>query len=106
VAVAAAACGVLSPEEQLLTDYFEASRVHDTSVVARLAARPFSPRTDGVVDAFEIERVDRAEDGREQVTVTARVRQLDGQVSARRLVFTVTSQDGRWFIEDWRSGAP
>ena len=102
---AAAGCGVLSPEEQLLTDYFEASRVHDTSVIARLAARPFNPRANGVVDAFEIERVDRAEGGREQVTVTALVRQFDGQVLSRRLVFTMTSQDGRWFVQDWR-GAP
>jgi hypothetical protein len=101
----AAACGVLSPEEQLLTDYFEAARVHDTSVLARLSARPFNPRTDGIVDAFEIERVDRAEGGREQVTVTARVRQFDGRVASRRLVFTVSSQDGRWFVQDWR-GAP
>ena len=96
------ACGVLSPEEQLLTDYFEASRVHDTSVIARLAAGAFNPRTHGVVDAFEIERVDRAEGGREQVTVAARVRQFDGRVVSRRLVFTVTSRDGRWFVQDWR----
>ena len=98
----AAACGVLSPEEQLLTDYFEASRLHDTSAIARLSARPFNPRTDGIVDAFAIERVDRAEGAREQVTVTARVRQFDGRVDSRRLVFMLTRRDGRWFVQDWR----
>ena len=104
--MSALACGVLSPEEQLLTAFFEASRVYDTSVMARLSARPLNPRTDGIVDAFEIERVDRADKGRRQVTVGTRVRRFDGQVSSRRLVFTVAHQDGRWFIEDWRPGAP
>lgn len=93
---------MLSPEEQLLTDFFEASRVYDTAVMARLSARPFNPRTDGVVDAFEVERIDRAEQGREQVTVAARLRRFDGQVASRRLVFTLTRQDGRWFIQDFR----
>ena len=36
--MATVACGVLSPEEQLLTDFFEASRLYDTSVMARLSA--------------------------------------------------------------------
>ena len=74
--------------------------------MARLSARPLNPSTDGIVDAFEIERVDRADKGRRQVTVGTRVRRFDGQVSSRRLVFTVAHQDGRWFIEDWRPGAP
>ena len=42
-----AACGVLSPEEQLLTRFFEASRLHDTTAVARLSAGPFNPRISG-----------------------------------------------------------
>ena len=102
--MSAPACGVLSPEEQLLTAFFEASRVYDTSVMARLSARPLNPRSDGIVDEFEIERVERSEEGRTLVTVDARVRRFDGQVSARRLVFTMTNQDGRWFIEDWQGG--
>ena len=65
-----------------------------------------NPRTDGIVDAFDIERVDRADDGRRRVTVAARVRRFDGQVASRRLVFTLTRQDGRWSINDWSFGAP
>ena len=95
-------CGVLSPEEQLLTDFFEASRLYDTSVMARLSAAPFNPRADGIIDSFEIERVDRANDQQERVAVAARVRTFDGHVNSRRLVFTLTRRDERWFIQEWR----
>jgi len=104
--MATLACGVLSSEEQLLTDFFEASRVFDTSVMARLSAAPLNPRADGIIDSFEIELVDRANDQRERVTVAARVRTFDGQVNSRRLVFTLTRRDGRWFIQEWRAGTP
>jgi hypothetical protein len=102
---ACTACGVLSPEEQLLTEFFEASRVFDTSVMSRLAATPLNPRTHGIVDSFEIAGVDRDSNGRERVTVDARVRTFEGRVSSRQLVFTLTRLDGRWFIQEWR-GAP
>ena len=104
-AIAGTACGVLSPEEQLLTDFFEASRVYDTAVLARLSAVPLNPRTDGIVDAFDISGVDRSDNQMERVTVSANVRAFDGRVRSRRFVFTVTHRDGRWFIQDWR-GAP
>ena len=98
------ACGVLSPEQQLLTDFFEASRLYDTSVMARLSAVPLNPRTEGIVDSFDIQRVDRTDESRE-VTVTARVRSFDGQVRPRTFVFTLTRQEGRWFILQWRAVA-
>ena len=50
--------------------------------------------------------MDRADDRRERVTVAARVRTFDGQVSSRRLVFTLTRRDGRWFIQEWRARRP
>ena len=84
-----------------MTAFFEAARLYDTSVMARLSAVPLNPRTDGIVDAFDVERVDQADDGTERVTVNARVRRFDGQVSSRRLVFSLILQDGRWFIHDW-----
>ena len=102
VAVAATACGVLSPEEQLLTDFFEASRVYDTAVMARLSAVPLNPRTDGIVDSFDISEVDRSDNQVARVTVAAKVRAFDGQVRSRQFVFTVTRRDGRWFIQEWR----
>lgn len=92
---------MLSPEEQLLTDFFEASRLYDTAAMARLSAVPLNPRTEGIVDAFDIERVNEGDDGRTRVTVNARVRRFDGQVGSRQWVFSLVRQDGRWFIQDW-----
>lgn len=93
---------MLSPEEQLLTDFFEASRVYDTSVMARLSALPLNPKTDGIVDAFDVQRVDRNGTSVSNVTVTARVRRFDGQVGNRQFVFVLIRQDGRLFIQRWR----
>src|SRR5688500_373192 len=59
LALLLAGCGVLSPEEQLLTDFFEASRLHDTTVAAKVSDVIFSPAVDGIVDRFEIERVEQ-----------------------------------------------
>ena len=107
MACVAVACGVLSPEEQLLTDYFEAARLNDTTVMARLSALPFNPRSQGIVDSFHIERVEDAGPAEHVAVVTARVRSFEGVVTSRQFVFTLTRQDGRWFIQAWRAaGAP
>src|SRR5687768_5691910 len=63
LALVLAGCGVLSPEEQLLTDFFEASRLHDTTVAAKVSDVIFNPARDGVVDRFDIERIEKADDG-------------------------------------------
>jgi hypothetical protein len=90
---------VLSPEEQLLTDFFEASRLYDTTVVAKMSEVIFNPRVDGVVQDFDVENVEAAADGMsERVTVRANVRGADGTVTARMLVATLRRRDGRWFI--------
>ena len=102
VALTVAACGVLSPEEQLLTDFFEAARVYDTAVMARLSSVPMNPRTEGIVEAFDMQAVDRSDPHTERVTVSANVRMFDGSTHSRELVFTITHRDGRWFIQEWR----
>jgi hypothetical protein len=61
-----------------------------------------NPRSDGIVDAFTIRRVDRADDQRERVTVAANVRGFDGGHRSRELVFMISHRDGRWFIQEWR----
>lgn len=96
-AVTIAACGVLSPEEQLLTDFFEASRLYDTTVMARMSGVTWNPRVDGIVQAFDVE--DARDDGAaRRVDVRATIRQPDGAVGERMLVFTLVRKDGRWFI--------
>jgi hypothetical protein len=96
-------CRVLSQEEQLLTDFFEASRLHDTTVVAKMSDATFNPRIDGVVDRFEVEEVERAEDGlSERVTIQALVRGTDGGVVSKRMLVTLRRQNGRRFVASLR----
>ena len=56
------------PEQQLLLDFFQACRVYDTTVLARLTTVPCNPRTDGIVQEFDVVRVDRDTDTR-KVTI-------------------------------------
>jgi hypothetical protein len=97
VATAAAGCGVLSPEEQLLNDFFEAARLHDTTAVAKFSVVTFNPRVDGIVDSFEVQEVVNAGDTR-RVTVRASVRRLEGPVAEKTMVFTLARRGERWFI--------
>jgi hypothetical protein len=70
--------------------------------MARLSAVPMNPRSDGIVDAFQITGVDRADDESERVRIAADIRTFDGRRTARDLVFRVSHRDGRWFIQEWR----
>jgi hypothetical protein len=97
VLIAAAACGVLSQEEQLLTDFFESARLHDTTALAKISAVTFNPRIDGVVDRFEVQDVADAGDTK-RVTLRTSVRQLEGPVTEKTLVFTLVRKGDRWFI--------
>src|SRR5438128_2617657 len=55
VALFAAACGgSTGAEQQILTNFFRASRVRDNVTLANLAAVSFDPRTDGSVQDFDI----------------------------------------------------
>lgn len=79
--------------------FFEASRLNDTTRVARLASVTFNPRTDGIVDAFEVESVEAAGDGQSgQVTIRADVRTVDGRQEARRYRVALARRDGRWIV--------
>ena len=97
----ATACGVLPPEEQLLKRFFEASRLHDTTVVSALSNVTFNPVEDGVVGAFEIRDVMDAGAMR-RLAVDATVRQPDGTVVERTLQVTMQRRDGRWVITSLR----
>ena len=97
-----ASCGVLSPEEQLLTAFFQAARLRDTTVLATFSDVDFNPRTRGVVRRFEVAQTARAiRDGREQVdlTVNADVRRPDGITATTTFHITLQRRDGRhWMI--------
>ena len=97
----AAACVWPSPERQLLLDFFHACRIYDTTVLARLATAACNPRTDGVVQDFEIVNVEHVGGGSEVarvVTLDARVRPLGGSPAPQRLAVRLQQVDGRWMV--------
>jgi hypothetical protein len=69
-ALLAAACGSATAEQQVITNFFRASRVRDNATLANIAAVSFDPRTDGTVQDFEVANV-----GEEQRR-TLQIRQL------------------------------
>jgi len=52
-----AACGSSTPEQQVLNNFFRASRVRDNATLANIAAVSFDPRTEGTVQNFDIVNV-------------------------------------------------
>ena len=92
-----AACVWPSAERQLLLDFFQACRVYDTTVLARLSTVACNPKTDGVVQEFDIARIDRAA-AATQVTIHAQVRSFGGQVSERNVTLSLERREGRWMV--------
>jgi hypothetical protein len=101
-ALLAASCGVLRPEEQLLKTFFSAARLHDTTLLSRVATVDFNPRTRGVVERFRIEEREELEGGaRRRLTILARVRAPSGETSDQTLRVTLSHErNGRWMITE------
>src|SRR5436189_4843940 len=57
VLLALAACSSPPVEQQLLTQFFRASRVRDNTTLASISAVTFDPRTDGTVTGFTIDSI-------------------------------------------------
>jgi hypothetical protein len=51
------ACGGSSPEQQLLSNFFRASRVRDNATLSNISSVQFNPRTDGSVQDFKVTSV-------------------------------------------------
>jgi hypothetical protein len=96
-------CGVLTPEEQLLQRFFEASRLYDAAAIDKVATVMFNPATDGIVQDFHVTEVGPVEQRPERplrrtVGVTAQVRSRNGTTSQRLLTATLERRAERWII--------
>jgi hypothetical protein len=100
LALAPAGCGVLSQEEQILSDFFQAARLRDTVMAARVSSADFHPLADGIVERFDLIGGSAPEDageGRRVVTIAAVVRRPDGVTEPRRMTATFErGPAGRW----------
>jgi hypothetical protein len=97
-----ACCAWPSPDRQLLLDFFQACRVYDTTVLARLATAPCNPATDGAVQEFDIvraEEVTGAAGARaRELTLDALVRPLGGSAAPRTMTVRLEQVEGRWMV--------
>jgi hypothetical protein len=102
LALVSGGCVWPSSERQLLLDFFQACRVYDTTVMARMATATCDPKQFGVVEEFEIENVrhDRSSAGypQEEVALRARIRSLDGDIREHPVVATLEQVDDRWIV--------
>jgi hypothetical protein len=57
VVVAVTSCGGASAEQQLLNNFFRASRVRDNATLSNISTVQLNPRTDGSVQDFEVTNV-------------------------------------------------
>src|SRR6266511_4366387 len=55
--MAVTSCAGSPPEQQLLTNFFRASRVRDNATLSNISTIEFNARTDGTVQDFEITSV-------------------------------------------------
>ena len=99
---------MLPPEEQVLTDFFHAARLRDTTMVARVSVVDLNPATDGVVDRFEVVAIEPRGDGVETrvVTLDALVRRPGGAAEPRTMTVTLQRAGERgWRVVEWRFGS-
>ena len=101
-AALATACGWTPADEQVLTRFFEQSRIYDRTRLAEVAQVAFNPRIEGVVERFRI--VERSDEPmtqnrvRRRLKVEADVRSTGGRVSQRTLVITLQRHDAGWIV--------
>jgi hypothetical protein len=111
-AVSGVGCSRYPQERQALIDFFEAARLRDTTVLSNMSTATFEPRTDGIVQQFDIDRVEavppRMENGKaieaKHGLVNAQVRTPEGEIVAETLdVMFERPVGGRWRITQLRA---
>jgi hypothetical protein len=110
-ALLAAACGSTPPEQQVINNFFRASRVRDNATLANLAAVSFDPRTQGTVQDFELatvaEEERRALQIRELTDAEQKARQDDAEFAKKKKVYQDANIEAiERVVKAERSGTP
>ena len=107
-----AACA--APEQSLLEQFFEASRLRDSTALQAVSTVIFEPQQQGIVRTFRITAVTlEGTDGQtatKNVTIDARVVLPDGRTVQKMLVLTLQHARGddsaRWMVTRVRDAEP
>ena len=93
LALAATAAGCAPrPEEPVLAEFFNASRLRDRTALQKIATTIFDPARDGIITGFKVTGVEaRGAGGRaiEDVSIAAPVKPMDGPTVEKQLVVTL-----------------
>jgi hypothetical protein len=112
LAAVATACGP-RPQQPVLAEFFNASRLRDLTALRKIATTAFDPARDGIVTDFTIKGVEAHEAaGRstEDVSISAPVKPMDGPTVEKQLVVTLEKDltgarsgvKGRWIVTSVR----
>jgi hypothetical protein len=89
-------------EQSLLSQFFAASRLRDTTALKNIATVVFEPGTQGIITSFEITNVvPYRSDGEvvsKDVSISAPVRFPSGQTAQKDLVITMQRGAGHWIV--------
>jgi hypothetical protein len=110
------ACGP-RPEEPVLAEFFNASRLRDRTALQKIATTIFDPARDGIITGFKVRRVEAHDAGGrviEDVSISAPVKPIDGPTVEKQLVVTLEKDatgmrsgvPGRWIVTAFRVDAP
>jgi len=111
-AISVAACSRYAQERQSLIDFFAAARLRDTTLLSNMGTATFEPRTDGIVQQFDITSVyalpARMKNGQaieeKHVSISAQVRLPDGEIRPETMDVTFERPvGGRWTITQLRA---
>ena len=97
LAIFAAGCSG-GPEQALLDQFFQASRLRDLTALERVSTVIFEPRQDGTVVSYTIISIRRTGDDSEEVLVNALVRLPSGSEQQRPLVVTLKRTKDQWMV--------
>ena len=101
------ACAKHGAEQVVLEQFFNASRLRDRTALQKISSVIFEPLQQGTITAFTIKSVADVEgpDGKassKQVTVSAPVRQPDGQTAEKTIILVLQRGDGvataQWMV--------
>ena len=89
-------------EQSILSQFFAASRLRDTTALRNMATVVFEPRTQGIITSFEITNVvSHRKDGElvsKDVSISAPVKLPSGQMAQKDLVITMRRGAGQWVV--------
>jgi hypothetical protein len=89
-------------EQSLLSQFFAASRLRDTTALKNIATLVFEPGTQGIITSFEITSVVPSRNGgeleSEAVSISAPVKLPSGQTAQKELVITMQRSAGHWIV--------